>query len=77
MGALYIWGFFGAFSGAKWGYFFHFLFFRHKQKTPQSERFSYLNGLFPIKDNFTGSTATHSVEAFLEIINLVVVSDDW
>ncbi len=39
--------------------------------------FGALSILFPIKDNFTGSPATHSVKAFLEVINLEVVSDDW
>ncbi len=36
-----------------------------------------LFGLYPIKDNFAGSAATHGVEAFLEIINLVMVSNNW
>ncbi len=33
--------------------------------------------LFPIEDDFTGSPATHSVEALLEVIHFEVVSDDW
>lgn len=33
--------------------------------------------LFPIKDNFAGKPATHSVKTFLEVIDLEVVSDNW
>ena len=33
--------------------------------------------LFPIKNNFAWHTAAHYVEAFLEVINLVVVRNDW
>ncbi len=32
--------------------------------------------LFPIKDNLAGHPATHDIEAFLEVINLVVMGDD-
>ncbi len=32
--------------------------------------------LFPIKDNLARHPATHDIEAFLEVINLVVMGDD-
>ncbi len=33
--------------------------------------------LLPIKNNLAGSAATHDIEAFLEVVDLVVMGDDW
>ncbi|MCD9461400.1 hypothetical protein CJF25_00005, partial [Photobacterium phosphoreum] len=35
------------------------------------------SNLFPIKNNFTRHARAHNVKALLEIINLIVVSNDW
>ena len=48
-----------------------------KEKALLWERFLLFERLFPIKDNFTGGPATHSVEAFLEVIHFEVVSNNW
>ncbi len=36
----------------------------------------WINELLPIKDNFARQPAAHSIEARLEVINFVMVSDD-
>ncbi len=43
----------------------------------KSAPFGALCFLFPIEDDFAGSPATHSVEAFLEVVHFEVMGDNW
>lgn len=67
----------GLFLGLNGAIFSTLLFMHTYWSKRKSAPFGALRILFPIKDNFTGSPATHSVEAFLEVINFEVVRDDW
>lgn len=64
-------------DGAKWGFIFHFTVYAYSSRQYKKRPFRSALFLFPIEDDFAGSPATHSVEAFLEVVHFEVMGDNW
>ncbi len=67
----------GPFVGLNGALFSISLFMLTVVTNAKSAPFGALCFLFPIEDDFTGSPATHSVEAFLEVVHFEVMGDNW
>ncbi len=67
----------GLFLGLNGALFSILLFMLTVVINAKSAPFGALCFLFPIEDDFAGSPATHSVEAFLEVVHFEVMGDNW